>query len=222
MVGLDGAWYSYLNKDYTGAYVFYIQGMELGYEAAITNVAYLLDHQLVDPWAVLGVAVTSSSAAMSGSGLGELEKTPEADTCLVSSSMMGMETSPVSRPSWLNPLAGSGQGGGEDREKRLEVEEVRWRLALRAHWLGVEISASKDSFIPLGDCYFYGRGGELKGEGGEGKEVEAYRLILGLKGENNSWEALHDVRCPWCRPQSELRSGSLVVLPGISPQPPSR
>jgi len=118
----------YLAKDYVGAYIFYTQAVELGYEPAQNNAAYLLDHAYVNPWDIIGVAV-------------EKQQQPPRESCAAS---------------WLEGHLGGKRFGGPDPM----TQELQHRLSLRAHWLAVEVGQSRESYLPLGDAFYYGLGGK--------------------------------------------------------------
>lgn len=134
-----------------GSYLFYSQAMELGYETAINNAAYLLDHRLVDPWAILGIEAKSQplTSATTTTTITEELRADDASTC------------PTPGPELSSSLVMLMNAGSEWKEG--VGHELRYRLALRCHWLGLEIGSNKNSYLPLGDAYFYGRGGKSKG-----------------------------------------------------------
>jgi hypothetical protein len=47
----------------------------------------------------------------------------------------------------------------------MDESDLRARLSLRSHWMGYQLGGTAESFIRIGDAYFYGQGGEVPRKG---------------------------------------------------------
>ena len=176
--------YRYLDHDYFGAYLLYIQAAELGYLVAHNNAAYLL-HRRLDPYEAIGVPPPSLSPLDDDDAApGEVVDMPYDAmkkqalwpwTALVrllqrmahragsihetvASTNQTTRSSDTQQQSCHRRIA---QGDAEKGKAQLTKEEMKYYLALRYNWLSHTLGQNDmESALQIGDGYFYGFGGE--------------------------------------------------------------